>query len=136
MSESWTFVCTTAELLPGEMKTVFDETTEAPIAVFKLDGTLYALEFALDFHLVQGGGLALRVLVRRWADRLCVQWQAGAQGEAGEQGGGQRSARVGAGRTQAGKGVLAALDGGHVWAVFLFVRARASARMRSAFRHK
>ena len=44
MSGSWTFVCTTAELLPGEMKTVFDETTEAPIAVFNLDGTLYALE--------------------------------------------------------------------------------------------
>lgn len=44
MSAHWTFVCTTAELLPGEMKTVFDEVTEAPIAVFNLDGTLYALE--------------------------------------------------------------------------------------------
>lgn len=45
MSEpAWTFVCTTAELLPGEMKAVFDEVTGCGIAVFNLDGTLYALE--------------------------------------------------------------------------------------------
>ena len=43
MSEHWTYVCTTAELLPGEMKSVFDEVTEAGIVVFNLDGTLYAL---------------------------------------------------------------------------------------------
>ena len=57
MSETWTFVCASAELLPGEMKTVFDETTEAPIAVFNLDGTLYALEDRCsheDFELSAG----------------------------------------------------------------------------------
>ena len=44
MSETWTFVCTTAELLPGEMKVAFDDSTGTPIAVFNLDGMLYALE--------------------------------------------------------------------------------------------
>lgn len=45
MSEpAWTFVCTTAELLPGEMKVAFDEVTGCGIAVFNLDGALYALE--------------------------------------------------------------------------------------------
>ena len=43
MSETWTFVCASGELLPGEMKTAFDEVTGAPIVVFNLDGTLYAL---------------------------------------------------------------------------------------------
>ena len=57
MSAHWTFVCTTAELLPGEMKTVFDEATEAAIAVFNLDGSLYALEDRCsheDFELSAG----------------------------------------------------------------------------------
>ena len=44
MSEAWTFVCATGELLPGEMKSVFDEVTAAPILVFNYDGDLYALE--------------------------------------------------------------------------------------------
>ena len=44
MSETWTYVCTTSELLPGEMKTAFDEVTGAGIVVFNLDGELYALE--------------------------------------------------------------------------------------------
>ena len=44
MSETWTYVCTTAELLPGEMKVAFDEVTGTPIAVFNLDGMFYALE--------------------------------------------------------------------------------------------
>ena len=44
MSDTWTFVCTTAELLPGEMKVAFDDITGTPIAVFNLDGMLYALE--------------------------------------------------------------------------------------------
>lgn len=44
MSDTWTFVCPTAELLPGEMKVAFDEVTGVPIAVFNLDGDLYALE--------------------------------------------------------------------------------------------
>ncbi|WP_102944119.1 MULTISPECIES: non-heme iron oxygenase ferredoxin subunit [unclassified Stenotrophomonas] len=44
MSETWTFVCATAELLPGEMKSTFDEVTGTPIVVFNLDGELYALE--------------------------------------------------------------------------------------------
>ncbi|MFT4180261.1 MAG: non-heme iron oxygenase ferredoxin subunit [Thermomonas sp.] len=58
MSEPvWTYVCTTAELLPGEMKAVFDEVTEAGIAVFNLDGTLHALEDKCsheDFELSSG----------------------------------------------------------------------------------
>lgn len=41
---TWTFICPSAELLPGEMRTGYDETTEAAIVVFNLDGTLYALE--------------------------------------------------------------------------------------------
>ena len=44
MSAVWTFVCTTAELLPGEMKVAFDDITGVAIAVFNLDGDLYALE--------------------------------------------------------------------------------------------
>lgn len=44
MSGAWTFVCAMGELLPGEMKTVFDEVTGSPIVVFNHDGTLYALE--------------------------------------------------------------------------------------------
>lgn len=45
MSEpAWTFVCATGELLPGEMKSVFDEVTGAPIVVFNYDGDCYALE--------------------------------------------------------------------------------------------
>ena len=28
MSETWTFVCAAGELLPGELKTVFDEVTK------------------------------------------------------------------------------------------------------------
>ena len=44
MSDNWTFVCASGELLPGELKTVWDEVTDAPIVVFNLDGALYALE--------------------------------------------------------------------------------------------
>lgn len=44
MSDAWTFVCAGNELLPGEMKSVFDEVTGTPIVVFNLDGELYALE--------------------------------------------------------------------------------------------
>lgn len=44
MSENWTFVCATGELLPGEMRTVSDEVTGVPILVFNYDGDLYALE--------------------------------------------------------------------------------------------
>ena len=40
----WTFICASSELLPGEMRTGFDEVTEAAIVVFNLDGELYALE--------------------------------------------------------------------------------------------
>ena len=57
MSVHWTYVCTISELLPGEMKTVFDEATDAPIAVFNLDGMLYALEDRCsheDFELSAG----------------------------------------------------------------------------------
>lgn len=51
----WTFVCTTAELLPGEMKTAWDGDT--PILVVNHDGTLYALEDRCsheDFELSAG----------------------------------------------------------------------------------
>ncbi len=44
MSGTWTFICTSDELLPGEMRTGFDEVTGTPIVVFNLDGELYALE--------------------------------------------------------------------------------------------
>ncbi len=57
MSATWTFVCTTEELLPGEKKTAFDEVTGAGIVVFNLDGTLYALEDKCsheDFELSAG----------------------------------------------------------------------------------
>ena len=58
MSETWTFVCATGELLPGEMRTTFDEITSVPIIVFNLDGDLYALEDQCsheDFGLSSGG---------------------------------------------------------------------------------
>ncbi|MCR6496963.1 non-heme iron oxygenase ferredoxin subunit [Thermomonas sp. S9] len=57
MSAPWTYVCSTAELLPGEMKTVFDENTGTAIVVFNLDGDLYALEDRCsheDFELSAG----------------------------------------------------------------------------------
>lgn len=44
MSATWSFICASEELLPGEMKTGFDEVTGTPIVVFNLDGELYALE--------------------------------------------------------------------------------------------
>ncbi|HET6396751.1 MAG TPA: non-heme iron oxygenase ferredoxin subunit [Pseudoxanthomonas sp.] len=57
MSAAWTFVCASSELLPGEMRSVFDEVTGAPILVFNLDGELYALEDRCsheDFELSAG----------------------------------------------------------------------------------
>lgn len=57
MSENWTFVCTTGELLPGEMKTTWDEVTSVPILVFNHDGMYYALEDRCsheDFELSSG----------------------------------------------------------------------------------
>lgn len=57
MSQAWTFVCATGDLLPGEMKTVFDEVTGTPILVVNLDGDLYALEDRCsheDFELSSG----------------------------------------------------------------------------------
>lgn len=57
MSAGWTFVCAAAELLPGEMRSTFDETTGAPILVLNLDGELYALEDVCsheDFELSAG----------------------------------------------------------------------------------
>ena len=38
----WEFVCTEAELLPGEKKTVWDGDT--PILVVNVDGEMYAVE--------------------------------------------------------------------------------------------
>lgn len=58
MSENWTFVCATGELLTGEMKTVWDEVTSVPILVLNLDGEVYALEDRCsheDFELSAGG---------------------------------------------------------------------------------
>ena len=58
MSEHWTIVCASADLLPGEMKTVWDEITSTPILVFNLDGELHALEDKCsheDFELSAGG---------------------------------------------------------------------------------
>ena len=58
MSETGTFVCAISELLPGEMKTAWDEVTSVPIVVFNLDGMYYALEDKCsheDFELSAGG---------------------------------------------------------------------------------
>lgn len=44
MIDGWTRVCTTGELLPGEMQVAFDEATGVQIVVFNLDGDLYAYE--------------------------------------------------------------------------------------------
>lgn len=58
MSGNWTFVCAISELLPGEMKTAWDETTSVPILVFNHDGMYYALEDRCsheDFELSAGG---------------------------------------------------------------------------------
>ena len=57
MSEVWTFVCAASELLPGEMKTAWDEVTSVPIVVFNYDGEYYALEDKCsheDFELSAG----------------------------------------------------------------------------------
>jgi 3-phenylpropionate/trans-cinnamate dioxygenase ferredoxin component len=57
MSEAWTFVCAVGELLPGEMKTAWDEVTAVPIVVFNYDGEYYALEDKCsheDFELSAG----------------------------------------------------------------------------------
>lgn len=53
----WTYLCATGDLLPGEMRSTFDEVTGAPIVVFNLDGVLYALEDTCsheDFELAAG----------------------------------------------------------------------------------
>lgn len=51
----WTFVCALSQLLPGEMTVAWDGDT--PIAVFNIDGELYALEDRCsheDFELSSG----------------------------------------------------------------------------------
>ena len=40
MSDTWTFVCASNELLPGEMKSVFDEVTGTPISKSKMSGCI------------------------------------------------------------------------------------------------
>ncbi|HEY5970468.1 MAG TPA: non-heme iron oxygenase ferredoxin subunit [Pseudoxanthomonas sp.] len=57
MSENWTYVCATGELLPGEMRAVWDEVTSIPILVFNYGGHYYALEDRCsheDFELSAG----------------------------------------------------------------------------------
>lgn len=52
---AWVRVCTTAELLPGEMRLAWDRDT--PILVFNYDGDFYALEDRCsheDFELSAG----------------------------------------------------------------------------------
>ena len=41
-TQNWVRVCATSELLPGEYRVVYDG--ETPIAVFNIDGDLYAIE--------------------------------------------------------------------------------------------
>jgi len=53
MSEAWVRVCSTAELLPGEFRIAWDG--DAAIAVFNIDGDLYAVE---DVCTHDGGELA------------------------------------------------------------------------------
>ena len=50
---NWIRVCTRSELLPGEFKIVWDG--DVPIAVFNVDGDLYAIE---DVCTHDGGDLA------------------------------------------------------------------------------
>jgi len=57
VSEAWTFVCALGEMLPGEMRSVFDEVTGTPILVLNYDGDFYALEDRCsheDFELSSG----------------------------------------------------------------------------------
>ena len=42
MTENWIRVCATSELLPGEYRNAWDG--DVPIAVFNVDGELYAIE--------------------------------------------------------------------------------------------
>lgn len=51
----WTYVGTRAELLPGEFKVIYDEVTQEPIAVYNIDGQLYAVQ---DLCTHDGGDLA------------------------------------------------------------------------------
>ena len=53
MSEAWIRVCSTSELLPGEYKIAWDG--DVAIAVFNIDGDLYAVE---DVCTHDGGELA------------------------------------------------------------------------------
>ena len=53
MSETWIRVCSTAELLPGEYRIAWDG--DVAIAVFNIDGDLYAVE---DVCTHDGGELA------------------------------------------------------------------------------
>jgi len=52
-AEGWVRVGTRSELLPGEFRTVYDGDT--PIAVYNIDGDLYAIE---DVCTHDGGDLA------------------------------------------------------------------------------
>ena len=57
MSQTWTFVCATAELLPVEMPSVFDEVTGTPMQAYNREGELHALEDRCsheDFELSAG----------------------------------------------------------------------------------
>lgn len=56
----WVRVCSTAELLPGEYQVVYDGDT--PIAVFNIDGELYAIE---DLCTHDGGELTGGVIEGR-----------------------------------------------------------------------
>ena len=55
MSEQWTFVCPTSQLLPGEQTVVWDD--ETPILVINWEGEFYAMEDVCsheDFELSAG----------------------------------------------------------------------------------
>jgi 3-phenylpropionate/trans-cinnamate dioxygenase ferredoxin component len=52
-AERWIRVCAQSELLPGEFKLVYDG--DVPIAVYNIDGDLYAIE---DVCTHDGGDLA------------------------------------------------------------------------------
>ena len=57
-STHWIRVCAAGELLPGEFKVVYDG--DVPIAVYNIDGELYAIE---DVCTHDGGELAGGALV-------------------------------------------------------------------------
>jgi len=61
-TQNWVRVCATSELLPGEYRVVYDGDT--PIAVFNIDGELYAIEVSTEHGFQQGAATRLFAIGR------------------------------------------------------------------------